>query len=422
MSVPQVPAVVAALDGAELLDRARDAIGRHCVMPSQEALDAVTLWVAATHCVPAFDFAPRLVIRSAEKRSGKTRLLEVIADLAHQPLRAVNATVPAIFRSLGGDHPPTLLFDEVDTMFGTRRMADQNEELRGLINAGFQRGQDVLRTVGPQHVPTSFPTFAMAALAGIGRLPDTIEDRAVVIVMKRRAPGEYAQPYRLRSDRPALCLIGDQLAGWAESAAAGLASARPDLPVEDRAADTWEPLVAVADAAGGHWPATARTACKKLAAEASEADDEASLNVRLLVDVAEIFSSSGSAFLKSTLLVDMLHEVEDAPWSDFGLTANKLSRRLREYGVRPGRNAAGTERGYKLEDFADVFQRYVPDIRQKVSEPSERAEPEGISADSPQSSDSSDRQMPPAGSGDTCWNARHLTVPDTFRHSSARGN
>jgi hypothetical protein len=307
-------------------------------------------------------------------------------------------------------------------MFGTRKMADQNEELRGLINAGFQRGQDVLRTVGPQHVPTSFPTFAMAALAGIGRLPDTIEDRAVVIVMKRRAPNEYAQPYRLRSDRPALCFIGDQLAGWAEGAAAGLELARPDLPVEDRAADTWEPLVAVADAAGGHWPTTARAACKKLTAEASEADDEASLNVRLLLDIAEIFSGSGTSFLKSTLLVDMLHEVEDAPWSDFDLTTNKLSRRLREYGVRPGRNAAGTERGYKREDFADAFHRYVPDTRQEVSEPSERLEPEGRSTDSPQPSDSSSRQMLTAESGDARWNASHLTVPDTFRHSSARGD
>lgn len=143
--------------GHELLDQLHTAITRYCVLPSAATIDAVVLWVAATHCLPAFDYAPRLVVRSAEKRSGKSRLLEVIDAVSHQPLRVVNASVSYIFRSLGTQHPPTLLIDEADAIFGTKVKAEQNEDLRGLLNAGFQRGLNYGRTVGPTHTPTEFP-------------------------------------------------------------------------------------------------------------------------------------------------------------------------------------------------------------------------------------------------------------------------
>ncbi|MBA3719855.1 MAG: DUF3631 domain-containing protein, partial [Nocardioidaceae bacterium] len=202
-------------DGAELLDELRTAVTTYCVLPSREHADAVVLWIAATHCLPAFDHATRLVIRSAEKRSGKSRLLELVDATCHRPLRTANATVAAIFRSLGGNHPPVLLFDEADSIFGSRKAAENNEDLRGLLNAGYQRGLPALRTVGPTHEPHAFPTFAMAALAGIGRMPDTVEDRAVIIPMRRRKPSEPVRPFRLRRDRPALCDLGDRLAQWA---------------------------------------------------------------------------------------------------------------------------------------------------------------------------------------------------------------
>jgi hypothetical protein len=389
---PRVPETVPPPSGAELLDQVRDAVRRYCFLPSQEALDAVTLWIVTTHCLPAFDFAPRLVIRSAEKRSGKSRLLEIIHDLCFNPLLTVNTRAPAIFRSLEEEHPPTLLFDEVDTMFGSRQVAEQNEELRGLINAGFHKGQFVLRTTGPLHTPTKFPTFAMAALAGIGRLPDTIEDRAVVVVMKRRTSGEHVKQYRLRLDRPILRQIGDQLTAWADGAGAELESALPDLPVEDRAADTWEPLIAVADAAGDHWPDTARAACKRLTDEASDTQDDGSLNVRLLADIQELFIRLGQDFVNTAMMVNDLNDIADAPWSDMSLSANKLSRRLREFGIRPSRNPAGTLRGYKREDFSDAFNRYLAGTGDEVSEPSDLLESQAGPSDGSPSTDTSNRQ------------------------------
>jgi len=200
--------------GAELLDDLHAAVTRYVVLPSEHAADAVVLWIAASHALPAWQHAPRLAIASPEKRCGKSRLLDVIAATCHDPLITVNATVAAVFRSLAvdEDHPRTLLVDEADTIFATKTRADQNEDLRGLLNAGHQRNRPATRCVGPQQTPTEFPTFAMAALAGIGTLPDTITDRAVNITMRRRRPDERVAPYRTRRDEPALHDLRDRLA------------------------------------------------------------------------------------------------------------------------------------------------------------------------------------------------------------------
>jgi hypothetical protein len=142
-------------DGAELLDDLHAVLTGYVVFPSETSSHAVTLWVAATHCLPAFEHATRLVIKSPEKRCGKSRLLLVIEQTAHDSLQTVNATVAAIFRflALNEKHPPTLLLDEADSVFGTKIKAELNEDLRGLLNAGFERGKPTLRTVGPQHEP-----------------------------------------------------------------------------------------------------------------------------------------------------------------------------------------------------------------------------------------------------------------------------
>jgi len=345
-------------DGEQLLDDLYRLVSAYCVLPSRECTDAVVLWIATTHCLPAFDYATRLIVRSAEKRSGKSRLLEIIDGCCHHPLRAVNATVAAIFRSLDGERPPTLLLDEADTIFGSKKVAEQNEDLRGLLNAGYQRGLPVLRTVGPQHVPTEFATFAMAALAGIGRMPDTIEDRAVVVTMRRRKPSEAVTPFRLRRDKPHLERMNERLDAWASTILDDLGQADPDLPVEDRAADTWAPLVAVADAAGGHWPHRARAAAVRLTQDAEDEDAQESLNILLLSDIRSIFDQCGS-FLKSAELCQRLHDIEESPWAQFELTPSKLGHRLREYGIKTAHNSARTQRGYRLQDFTDAFDRYL---------------------------------------------------------------
>lgn len=175
--------------GSALLDALHAQIAQFVIPPSAEALDAITLWVVATHLQPAWQHAPRLAVVGPAKRCGKSRLLDVLTETVHEPMLTINTTPAAIFRSITEEEPPTLLVDEADTIFGTPKQAERNEETRGLLNAGHQRGRYVTRVVGNDHTPHKFATFAMAAIAGIGDLPDTVMDRSVVIRMRRRAEG-----------------------------------------------------------------------------------------------------------------------------------------------------------------------------------------------------------------------------------------
>ena len=236
-------------------------------------------------------------------------------------------------------------------MFGKR--SSKSEQLRGLINAGHQRGRPILRAF------KYYPTFAMVALAGIGTMPDTVTDRAVNITMRRRKPDELVSPFRSARDQPVLDGIRDRLAAWTAEVIDELSAASPDLPVEDRAADTWEPLIAIADAAGGHWPQSAREACTTLVHRADQNHDTASVGIRLLTNIKTVFDELGEPFMSSADLVDFLRALDDAPWTRIDLTANKLANYLHPYGVKPGHNTEKTARGYRLEQFADAFERYT---------------------------------------------------------------
>jgi hypothetical protein len=399
-------------NGAELLDDLVSTLTRFVIFPDEHSAAAVALWIAATHALPWFDCAPRLVITSPEKRCGKTRLLDIIEGTCNTPLATSDATVAAIFRSIppidenSGDSiaveaTPTLIIDEADAVFGNSKVAEQHEDLRKLLNAGHQRGRPALRCVGPHQVPTKFPTFAMAVLAGIGSMPDTITDRAVNIAMRRRAHGERVAQFRRRRDTGTLKEVRYRLNRWVWSGAdhdlpktdarANVVrfAAERSMPVEDRAADTWEPLIAIADAAGGHWPETARAACKALVDAAGDADEADSLNTKLLADVKQIFAEKGVPFLASKELVADLRRIEESRWDEFDYNPSKLAYRLKEFGVRSRRDPAGVVRGYSLESLTDAFSRY---LRQNPSDPSETGDEQAKLFDAQKSSDASTRQ------------------------------
>ena len=353
-----------ALDGAQLLDLTAAALARYVVLPDAHALNAVTLWVAATHAVPGWHCAPRLVIRAPEKRCGKSRLLDLVEALCHRPLMTVNASPSAVYRAIGlaPEDPPTMLIDEADTIFGPK--AGENEDLRGLLNAGHQRGRPALRYDAGSRSVERIETFAMAALAGIGAMPDTIEDRAVIIAMRRRAPGERVQPYRVRRDRPHLDSLRDQLHAWAREHLDSLTGAVPTLPVEDRAADTWEPLAAIADQAGGPWPERVRAAVlaqeDARAAETGDSDP-----TRLLADLRRVFSAAGAETLPTQAILARLRADDEAPWSTYGgagLSAMRLGQMLRDFGITSAvhRFPTGQARGYSVADFTDAWARYCP--------------------------------------------------------------
>ncbi|UUO03629.1 DUF3631 domain-containing protein [Mycolicibacterium novocastrense] len=350
------------IDGTELLDDLHDMLTRYVVFPDEHASAAVALYIAATHAQPAWEHATRLVIKSPLKRCGKSRLQEIIAETCHRPLRTANCSTAALVRSIGSDDPPTILLDEADTVFGGRKAAKDSvaEDLRGFINAGHSRGAPYLRWDMNSRQLETCPTFAMAVLGGIGDMPDTIEDRAVVVAMRRRASGETVDQFRRRSI-PALHALRDRLATWIREHLGELRTAEPAMPVQDRAADTWEPLVAVADLAGGAWPERARAACTAMTGGA--ADDPDSAGERLLADLYELWGDEPA--VSTADLLDRLHKLDESPWADWygkPLTDRGLANLLRPYGVRSRNVKIGgaVPKGYRREDLADPWSRYVP--------------------------------------------------------------
>jgi hypothetical protein len=347
--------------GDALLDDAAAFIARY-VACSDAAVHAGALWCVHTHAFSAADTSPRFAVLSAEPQSGKTRFMEVLRLLVRQPLFAVNVSEAALFRVVEA-RTPTILHDEIDAVFGPK--ARDHEDLRALLNAGYERGATVERCVGEGTKLTTktFAVFAPVALAGIGRLPETVEQRSIVVRMKRRSATEKVARLRRRQVGPEAAVLRGRIASWATANVAALEHAEPALPdeLDDRAQDIWEPLMAIADAAGGEWPARARAAALTLFA--ARRDDEATIGVRLLTDIHAAFGDDRA--LSSGDLAGRLAEIEGSPWaewSDRGFTAHALAKVLRRYEIRPGQHwiDGGNVRGYLRSHFDDAFARYLP--------------------------------------------------------------
>ncbi|MDP9337026.1 MAG: DUF3631 domain-containing protein [Actinomycetota bacterium] len=322
---------------------------------------AVVLWIVHTHAFRAAETTARLAIQSAEKQSGKTRLLEVLELLVVEPWSVANITPAAMFRVIA-EYQPTLLIDEIDAVFSPKANG-ASEDLRAILNAGYRKvGGTVARVVGEgkKMKVEKFPCFAPVALAGLGGLPDTIQDRSIPIKLKRRSKGEEVDKLRRRDVVPDADQLRAQIVGWVEAHLDELVEATPEVPdvLPDRAADIWEPLLAIADAAGGNWPGRARTAAVALNAAPDDVDE--SLNVRLLADVRSILEHVESGRIASVDLVGRLQTDEETPWDD-RLTPGRLALRLRSFGIRPHaiREGSGVFKGYQVDDFADAWDRYL---------------------------------------------------------------
>ncbi|MFJ5967290.1 DUF3631 domain-containing protein [Streptomyces sp. NPDC093060] len=383
---PPAPSV----DGAALLDQVEAFHRRFNIFPTEAAYVAVTLWDAHAHLIDAFDGTARLAFLSPEPGSGKSRALEIVETLTPRAATTVNASANALFRLVEADGgTPTLLFDEIDTVFGPK--AGGNEEVRGFLNSGYRRGAKSLRCVGDGSNQSTewFSSFCAVAMAGLGSLPDTILTRSVIIRMRKKAPNEKAEPYRRRVHEKQGHALRDRLADWAATVHDEVAEAWPEMPegVSDRPADVWEPLLAVADAAGGHWPERARAACVELIKAAQEGD-EASLGVRLLTDLRDkVFC--GADRMPTAAILEVLLGLDDAPWADLNddgkpLTARGLSKLLSQY-VRPDntpirprgiRVGSGTPKGYYADDLTDAWARYCPPPPEKSATSATAATPQ----------------------------------------------
>jgi putative DNA primase/helicase len=345
------------VNGAALLAEVAAAIRWHVVIDAAEVV-AVALWVVAVHVFDAWIIFPRLFITAPEKQCGKTTLLDVPSRFVPKPLVASSITAASLFRVIEAARP-TLLLDEADTY------ARDNEDLRGVLNAGHRSDGAVIRTVGDDHEPRQFSAWAPVALAAIGRLPGTIEDRSIRTGLRRRRPDETVRALRL--DRTGeLEDLARQAARWAADHTRELAVFDPEMPegIVNRAADNWRPLLAVAELAGDVWPERPRRAAVELS---SEGDDQSSIRVALLADIRAAFAAEAVDRLASDRLAAYLGKLDDRPWPDYRagnpISKSQIARLLKPLGVSSGTirlSNGSTPKGYYLTAFRDAFARYLP--------------------------------------------------------------
>ncbi len=294
-----------------VLDDVRAFVRRFVVLDDAQA-DTVTLWVAHTHTIDSFECTPYLAVTSAEKRSGKSRLLEVLGLLVARRMYTANISDAALFRAIDKTRP-TVLIDEVDAIFSK---ASPREELRGMLNAGYRQGATTYRMGGANSTKLQeFTVFCAKALAGLGNLPDTVADRSVPIRLHRRPRSTVIDRFRARDVTPVGHGLRDRLTDWLEPQADYAAGLRPVLPdeLDDRAQDVWEPLFAIAELAEGDWPDRARRAALALSTGKEREDD--SLTALLIRDVAQAFDVAGVERLKTSDLLGHLYAIEESPWA-----------------------------------------------------------------------------------------------------------
>jgi uncharacterized protein DUF3631 len=334
---------------------------RRFVVMSDAQADATALWVAHTHATDAAEATPYLAVTSAEKRSGKTRLREVLELLVHNALPAANISDAALFRAVE-KLSPTLLLDEADAVFKAR----EREDLRGMLNAGYRRGAVAYRMGGANKTTLeAFPVFCAKAFFGIGDfLPDTLADRAIPIRLQRRTSDEPVERFRRRDAEAEGYTLRDRLGDWLDPQVDDLQGARPHLPdeLDDRASDSWEPLFAIADLADGEWPERARRGALTLFNPDQREDD--SMTARLLADIHTVFEANGDERFKTGELIERLCEIEESPWGDWygkAITAHGLSKLLRPHRIKtmPVWTEGQTVRGYKAEQFEEAWVRVL---------------------------------------------------------------
>lgn len=346
------------VNGATLANDITSLLTKYMYLPDGAA-EVITMWILHTYDVNMFDFTPRLCVLSPEKRCGKTTLLALIESLSYNVINTSGLTPAVMFRGIDAWHP-TLLIDEADTFLNV------NKELRGVLNAGFKRDGKIYRVEGDkERKVVSFDCYAPIAIAAIGRIPDTITDRGIIITM-RRCKGDTVFPkMRTREVAPLTHELQRKCLRFITDNSDKISAIRPEIPDEfnSRAADIWEPLYAIAAMISPEWASKVRNASLKLLQQAPDA--AVSYGEQLLSDIRTIFNHHDNDWMASERLVMELNKIEESPWMNWnnrGLNVSSLACLLRPYKIVPIQSRIGGDRSrrYERHQFDDAFDRYLP--------------------------------------------------------------
>jgi hypothetical protein len=350
---------------AELLDAVDVFTRQFMVLPSQQVADLLALWTLHTWSLEAAFATPYLRIVSAAPESGKTLLMEILAAICRTGWLAVNPSPAVLYRKIERD-TPTLMLDEMDNF-----PLDERTDVLAVLNAGYKRGAKVPRFNPQRNELEEFSCFCAKAYAGLDRkaLAPALLSRSITVRLDRKARNEHVERWLGHRVAGPAEQLRAMCSAWAHQCLETLRDAEPVLPdsLGARACEVWWALLAIAEEAGGDWPQRARAAAVELSA-GGDVVDGVVREEQLLADIRDAFGN-GDAILTKELLAK-LNGDDERPWGGYrkgnGLDGRGLARMLRPFGVRPGTIGSGAEsaKGYRSDQFADAFARYLCDASQ----------------------------------------------------------
>lgn len=356
-----------AVSGPTLVDRLEVFLRRFIVM-GDDLPSLLALWLIGTYCYSVFEYFPYLVLRSPEKRCGKSRTLDIISMLgfnAHQP--TASPTEAQIFREPREDGG-VQIYDEMEGMTGDK---ERWSAVTSVFNAGFHKGQVVTRyrKTGQGQQKETFETYVPRAIASISSLESTLEDRSIMVMMQRLLPGQQTERFSLRRLDHQAQILRDDLHIFALTTVPMIAelydeSEFPSLSgLDHRAVDLWEPLLSIAaviDASGGTGTLTERMTqlAERLGGEraARSADDPNPIIIEVL---DECLGPGAEARVRTEDLTEKVRL--RLGWDS--LTPKALANRLHPLGLRATRWREDREnrRGYAFTraQIDDLARRYT---------------------------------------------------------------
>lgn len=357
-----------------ILEAVSSQLTEYVVLPVHE-VTATALWVLHTYVTDVTDYTPYLRVYSPVRECGKSTLLEWLANVARRAQLTGGITAAALYRRIDrltrvDRSTPTMLLDELDA----RLRGDGGEALRGVLNTGFHRSGRVTICVGDTHEERDFQTFCPKVLSGIGRLWDTVASRSIPIRMERAHRDQLAGIRKIRHDRISAETsdLRRQLTRWAQDYKAALRDCDPDVPhaLGARQSDVWRPLLAIAEQAGEAWTQRASHAALALY-RASE--DEADHGLLLLEDVRDLLEAQSAGVIFTAAIIEALINREDRPWPEYRhdkpITPRGVAALLGRFKVKPVTVRIGTStgKGYRAQDLAPAFQKYLPNKQADAS-------------------------------------------------------
>lgn len=363
----------------KLLDRIETFIRRFVVLSDEQAC-ALTLFVAHCWVVETASVTPYQWITSAEEESGKTRCLEVLELLVPFPIFAASITPAAIYRVIQqslddkehgeeGAEVPTLLIDEIDAVFSSKKPTDDSRAYSQILNSGYRRGMKAYRSPqnGGGKKVEGFEVFCPKVFAGLGQLPRTLASRTIKYELKRRSADEPVEDFIYEDVAPAGERLKEELRTWRDAYVQD-SPARPErVPgLRDRGNEVWRTLLSLSlSTASDTWVTRARDAAVELSSQAIEP----SWGVVLLNDIYTIMVEEHDLRVVSSVdLIAWLFLIEESPWKEWWEDSKgsprKLAGMLKPYGIEPKqfRIEDKVVRGYERGAFRDAWKRFLPSL------------------------------------------------------------